>query len=104
MSSEKEIKDFEFLQRTLRTERDELRSQIQAIRNLLRRYRLTRGSRLVRTLRPRRSRITGFMGECGMDTHHREPPHIFPVQAMLTGHGPLNAEDTLREIRDVLRR
>ena len=95
------MKDFESLQRILRTERDELKSQIQAIRNLLRRYRLTRG----RTLRPRTNySIARFMGDRDIDTRHREPPYRFPVEVMLTGRGPLTAEETLQEIYGVLRR
>lgn len=104
MSSDRQMEDFEILQRKLRTECDEMKSQIQAIRNLLRRYRMMQGRRGSRTLGSITSRVTGFRDEYSVDTYHREPPYRFPVQAMLLGLGPLSAEDTLREIRDVLRR
>lgn len=86
-----ELDDLQFLIRQLRNERDELKNQLQDIRNILRRHRLTRvRSRRTRNINP-----------------YEYPPYLrsaagdyIPNQSHMETN---NALDILEEIRRILR-
>lgn len=88
------IKDPKLLPKELLAERDDLRAQLDAIQRVLRRYRLTRGSRGMRRMPP------------NMETYPQPSPCVFSMRNILTRQkgGPMSAEDTLEEIRNILRR
>jgi hypothetical protein len=79
------------MQMKLRAQNDEQNLQIRNIRHVLRRYRVT--------YRTRRS----HMKLPSLDIYHNKPHYQFPIQKMFTRHGPLNAEDAMLEIRNILR-